>query len=307
MKNKVKKKLKKLTLYIIITFLVYQICFNVILEFRLVNNNEDFIKCLIADSNYYNLYEKKENNLFNKLFDSLLGIDDPLVILENNFHLNADITPKMTLVSNKIEKKPEVYIYNTHQKEEYSGKGLKEYNITPGVLMASYLLQAKLLEENINSVILENDIIEYMNLNNMNYASSYKASRVFLENALKENPNYKLIIDLHRDSLPKEKSTVLIDNKNYAKISFVVGKEHKNASANLYTATTLNNMIKEKYPTLTKGILEKSGKNVNGIYNQDLSEKIVLIEIGGPENTIDEVLNTISIIAPIMGEYIYGK
>jgi len=307
MKKKIKKIVKRFTMYGLLTFLLYQICFNVILEFRLVNNNEEFIKCLLEDSNYYSLYEKKENNILNKIFSSLLGIDDPLVILENSFHLNADISPKMTLVSNKIEKEPEVYIYNTHQKEEYAGEGLKEYNITPGVFMASYLLKAKLAEEDVSAVILENDIIEYMNLNNMNYASSYKASRVFLENALKENPNYKLIIDLHRDSLSKDKSTVTINNKNYAKISFVVGKEHKNASANLANVTQLNNMIKEKYPTLTRGILEKSGENVNGIYNQDLSDKAILIEIGGPENTIDEVLNTISIIVPIMGEYINGK
>jgi len=307
MKNKMKKKLKKLTIYILLTFLIYQICFNVILEFRLVKNNEDFIKCLLQDSNYYDLYEKKENNLLNKVLNSLFGVDDPLVILKNNFHLNADITPKMTLVSNQEKKEAEVYIYNTHQKEAYAGNGLKEYNITPGVLMASYLLQAKLAEQNITAQILENDITEYMNLNNMNYANSYKASRVFLENALKENPNYKLIIDLHRDSLPKDKSTVVIDKKNYAKISFVVGKEHKNANINLDTTTKLNNMIKAKYPTLTRGIIEKSGENVNGIYNQDLSGKVILIEIGGPENTIDEVLNTISVLAPIMEEYINGK
>lgn len=305
--KKRKKKILKCLLYVFIAFLTYEICFNVILEFKLARNNEDFIKYLLADSNYYTLYEKKSNNLFNKIINLVFNINDPLVILEDNFHVNAEITPKMKLMSNKKQKKPEVYIYNTHQKEAYAGKGLKEYNITPGVLMASYLMQAKLGEKDINALVLEDDITEYMNLNNMNYASSYKASRNFVSNAIKANPNLKLILDIHRDSISKDKSTVSINGKSYAKIIFVVGKEHKNANANLANATKLNNMIKAKYPTLTRGVLEKSGKNVNGIYNQDLSDKAMLLEIGGPDNTIDEVLNTINAIAPIIGEYINEK
>lgn len=304
MKKKRKKKFFKCLLYVFIAFLTYQICFNVILEFKLAKNNEDFIKGLLADSNYYTLYEKKNNNFLNKAFNLVFNIEDPLVILEDSFHVDAEITPKMKLMSNKKEKEVSVYIYNTHQKEAYAGEGLKEYNITPGVLMASYLMQAKLGEEDINALVLEDDITEYMNLNNMNYASSYKASRTFVSDAIKENPNLKLILDIHRDSISKDKSTVSLNGKNYAKIVFVVGKEHKNADVNLANVTKLNNMIKSKYPTLTRGVLEKSGKGVNGIYNQDLSDKAMLLEIGGPDNTINEVLNTISLVAPIIGAYI---
>ena len=302
-----KKKVFKLFLYVFLAYLTYQVCFNVILEFKLVRSNEDFIKALLADSNYYNLYEKKTNNFFNKAFKLVFNVDDPLVILQDSFHVEADNTPKMSLMSNKVEAKPTVYIYNTHQKEAYAGTGLKEYNITPGVLMASYLLQAKLAEKDIKALVLEDDLSEYMNLNNMNHAQSYKASRVFVNNAIKANPDLKLVIDLHRDSLKKEKSTVSIDGKNYANIVFVVGKEHKNAAINLANATKLNDMIKAKYPTLTRGILEKSGENVNGIYNQDLSDKSMLLEVGAQENTIDEVLNTINALAPIIEEYVSGK
>lgn len=307
MKNKLKKKILKFSLYIFLAFLTYQVCFNIILEFKLVRNNEDFIKCLLADSNYYNLYEKKTNNFLNKAFDLVFGVNDPLVILENSFHIKANNTPKMSLVSNKVESKPKVYIYNTHQREAYAGAGLKEYNITPGVLMASYLMQAKLVDRNIETLVLEDNLIEYMNLNNMNHAQSYKASRVFTSSVLKANPDLKLILDLHRDSLPKEKSTAKIGEKNYAKILFVVGMEHKNAKGNLENAHKLNNMIKAKYPELTRGVLEKSGKNVNGIYNQDLSENVMLLEIGAQDNTIDEVLNTINVLVPIMGEYVNEK
>ena len=63
-------------------------------------------------------------------------------------------------------------------------------------------------------------------------------------------------------------------------------------------------MIKEKYPSLTRGVLTKGGKGVNGIYNQDLNPNMILLEIGSQNNTIDEVLNTIELLAPIIAEYV---
>ena len=38
----------------------------------------------------------------------------------------------------------------------------------------------------------------------------------------------KYYIDIHRDSVSKNITTVNINNKNYAKILFVVGLEHNN-------------------------------------------------------------------------------
>ena len=112
------------------------------------------------------------------------------------------------------------------------------------------------------------------------------------------------MIDLHRDAIPASSSTVEIDGKKYAKVLFVVGIEHANYAPNLELATKLNDMIKEKYPTLTRVVITKGGKGVDGIYNQDLSSKIILIECGGNENSIDEVMNTIEILSEIIKEYL---
>ena len=43
---------------------------------------------------------------------------------------------------------------------------------------------------------------------------------------------------------------------------------------------------------MSKGIYQKEGRGVNGVYNQDNSKYTILVEIGGVENTIDEVLNS---------------
>ncbi len=321
-KVKLKKKRKfkfRILLYAFLVFFGYQVSYNVIMNFKLAHTNEDFIKALLIDSNYHLLYEKKANNLLSKAFSYFFDVNEPVSILENTFHYKANkvdtqavgyvINPKKGEEQkevSKVEEQPSVYIYNTHQAEVYKGKGLEQYNITPGVMMASYIFQDKLAKQNVNALVLEDNLIDYMNLNNMKHSQSYKASRYFISKTIKDTQSLKLIFDLHRDSIPKEKSTVVINNKSCAKIVFVVGNEYDNYEQNLALTNKLNQMIKDKYPTLTRGVLIKGGANSNGIYNQDLSTKMTLMEMGSDSNTIDEVLNTIELLAPIIGEFVHG-
>ena len=62
--------------------------------------------------------------------------------------------------------------------------------------------------------------------------------------------------------------------------------------------------MNKEYPGLSRGIYKKSGKGVNGIYNQDFSKYTFLFEVGGTDNNIQEVNNSISVLAKILNEYI---
>ena len=298
----------RIILYAFIIFLGYQISYNLIMNVKLATSNKSFVEALLMNSNYYVLYEKKSENLFTSFFSNIVDVNKPVSIIDNVFHLKQNnyhiaYVENPNIDTSSVEKEPEVYIYNTHQGESYTGKGLSEYNITPGVMMASYLLQKKLLESDVKSIVMEDNLIDYMNVNNMNHAKSYMASRKFLEEALREK-NYKLIIDIHRDSISHEKSTININNKMCAKILFVIGEEYDSYKENLNKANIINEKIKEKYPDLTRGIITKGGKGNNGIYNQDLNSNIILMEIGSDTNTIEEVVNTIDLIGPVIGDYI---
>ena len=311
-KMKLKKRRFKWRLigYAFLIFLGYQIAFNVIMNIKLADSNDTFIKCLLVDSNYHLLYEKKANNLFSRLFTHFFDVNKPVSILENSFHYKNKNVQNAGFVSNpKVETvveevNPLVYFYNTHQAETYQGKALESYNITPGVMMASYIFQDKLEKEGINTLVMEDNLIDYMNLNNMNHSQSYKASRLFISETIKNTSSLKLIIDLHRDSVPKEKATALINDKSCAKIVFVIGSEYDSYEDNLEFTNKLNNMIKEKYPSLTRGVMIKGGKGSNGVYNQDLDSHITLMELGSDTSTIDEVLNTIDLLAPIIKEFV---
>ena len=188
--------------------------------------------------------------------------------------------------------------------ENYSSVNYEEYNVTPNVMVAAYLLREKLNKLGVNTIVEESDITEFIRINNWNYNYSYMASRYYIEDAIEKNPSLNFFIDLHRDALSKEKSTTIIDGKSCAKVLFVVGLEHENYQKNLDLANNLNKKIYEKYPNLTRGVITKAGQNVDGIYNQDLHPNMILLELGGNENTIDEVSNTIEIISVILKEYL---
>lgn len=323
--KKYKKNIFKYLLIVLVIYLLYSIYSLAILNIKLVDNNEEFIKNILANSNYHMLYEKKENNLIYKLTTLFtnLEIKKPVTILEQGFgyklnsnetHLvyNEDYENEIESVINYMSKPennsdPLVYIYNTHQTESYNNEYLEAYNITPNVLMASYLLKEKLEKLDIPTLVEESNIPEFMRINNWVYKDSYKASRFYLLDTMNKYSSIKLFIDLHRDSVSHKNSTTQINGKNYAKVLFVVGKEHDNYKQNLELANYINNKIVEDYPSLSRGILEKEGSGVNGIYNQDLSSNCMLLELGGNENNISEVLNTIEIISNIIKEYIDEK
>ena len=50
--------------------------------------------------------------------------------------------------------------------------------------------------------------------------------------------------------------------------------------------------------------MKKSGKGVNGVYNQDFHANTMLIEVGGQYNNIREVNNSLKVLARILAEYI---
>ena len=81
---------------------------------------------------------------------------------------------------------------------------------------------------------------------------------------------------------------MFVNNVNY---------ENKNIS------NKINNIILKNYPNLSRGIYKKYISN----FNQDLANNIILIELGGNKNTLDEVLNTIPILALSIGEYLYER
>lgn len=317
-KKRKKHKLIKILILILVCYFSFESTTYYVLKSQLATSNEEFLQNMLRDSNHYLLYQKSEENVIAKIgkyfmdFDleqplSLLGV--PTVEEQKKEEMVFQEDPDATFVSNPVEKidvssSPQVYIYNTHQTESYSMKTLEPYNITPSVMMASYLMKEHFQKAGIETIVEETNISDYMKEQGYQYAESYVASRTFVESILKKYPDLKLIIDLHRDAIPHDSSTITIGEKNYAKVLFIVGMNNPNYQANLSLAQSISDLINQSYPKLSRGIMSKSGSNVNGLYNQDLNGNMILLELGANENTIDEVQNTVEAIVPIMSAYL---
>lgn len=318
--DKKKKKSKAIKIKILFLLIVTVISFIYTIQWLdKINLKVDdlFLSTLVAKSN--NL---KGEGISSSIVNYVIDLDflNPVHLLENNYKgLVKKPQIKVDKIAHENEPKPEqsestikentvkdpiVYIFNTHQSEEYASNNLSAYNIKPTVMLSSYMLQEKLKKEGIYSVVEESNVLELLRINNWNYASSYKITRMLLEQAKKDHPSLIYYIDLHRDSIERDKTTVTIGDKTYAKVLFLLGLDHDKYKESEKVISRLNTIISEKYPGLSKGIYKKGGKGVNGIYNQDFSSNCVLIEVGGVDNTIEEVSNTIDAITYMLTTYI---
>lgn len=221
-----------------------------------------------------------------------------IVTLNNKIIEKEPIKEIINVSATKEEnKKNLIYIYNTHDTEEYFSP-TNDNSVTPTVKIASYILKDHLNNLNINSTVETNKIKTYLNKHNLNYYGSYDASRYYLQQKLKEN-NYKILIDLHRDSVKKNISLLESNNKKYARVLFVLTKKHKNYKENEKFVKNLNSRINKKVKNLSRGIMERT----DVIFNQDLSPYAILLEIGGVDNTIEEINNTLEVVAEVLNEY----
>lgn len=303
-KRKIKLKIK-ISLFIIICLLTFFTCFNYWYNKMQKKINNEIIINYLLDTNFNKSLSINDLTSLNStkfLFKYSLGID---------FDANSETPLKEDVMGDYVDdpsplvlENPLVYIYNSHQTESYSKEVLMAYNISPTVMLTSYMLRESLNDLGISTIVETTNIKEVLNQNNWTYKSSYKASRILLEQARKNYPSLKYFIDIHRDSSIYEKTTYKIDKKSYAKVLFVVGLDYPNFEQNLNKAILLNEKVKMLNPNLSRGVLKKTGKNVNGIYNQDFSDNTFLIEVGGQYNYIEEVKNTIEFLAKAIYEMI---
>lgn len=285
-RNIKKSNNKKIILIIIVIIVSFYTTYNITYHKYLSNlSNKQIITHIIENT--------KNNKYKGTLIDKYLN---PKHIISNNF-----ITKEKTItVEKEINKEPIIYIYNTHETESYRDKYLELYNIKPTVKTMSLILQDYLSDYGIPSIVEDTSITGILRSNDWSYKYSYKASRIAIEEEIKKNKSLKLIIDLHRDSSSLDKTLLEYNGKKYAKVLFVVGKEHDNYESNYKLSEKIKNLLEEEIPGITRGISLKEGNGVNGIYNQDLSPKSILIELGGQYNEIEELNNTIEILAKVI-------
>ncbi|MFD2704124.1 stage II sporulation protein P [Salibacterium lacus] len=199
------------------------------------------------------------------------------------------------------------HIVHSHSRESYYPE-LEEnadsaFHQDVNITMVGKHLGKELEERGVQTFVDTTDITQRLHQKGWEFPRSYDVSRNVIQNDIKENKQLEMFFDLHRDSQPRDVTTVTVNGETMAKTFFVIGKNHPQYEKNLAMAKDLNSRLEASYPGLSRGVLTKGGGGANGRYNQDLSEQSVLVEIGGVENTLDEAYRTTEALAEVISAY----
>jgi len=202
-----------------------------------------------------------------------------------------------------------VYVYTTHNRESWVSEaepsGASLDHPTRNISLVSKRLAKALNERGIGSIASEEDIYQRLLDQNLDYALSYAQSLQVLQAAQQEHRELQYFFDLHRDTAPRDRTTVTIQGKTYGRVLFIIGKRNKNHQQNEAFAAKLHSLMEEMYPGLSRGVMEKGAKTDHGEYNQSISPGSLLLEIGGIENTLEECLNTAEALADVFAAYYF--
>ncbi|WP_462412274.1 stage II sporulation protein P [Neobacillus sp. Marseille-QA0830] len=224
--------------------------------------------------------------------------------IENSDNAAPGETPGQTTGGRKV-----VYLYFSHNRESYLPylQGVTNPNLAYhsqiNVTKIGDHLKASLEQKGIGTEIDKTDIMGNLTAKGLTMPSAYKESNTVVQAAMASNRDLSYLIDIHRDSQRKEKTTVTINGQPYAKLAFIIGGKNPNYEKNAKLASDLNQLLQDKYKGLSRGVFVKNEPGSNSIYNQNLSENALLIEFGGVDNTFEELNHSADALADVFSEY----
>lgn len=138
------------------------------------------------------------------------------------------------------------------------------------------------------------------------FNDSYNVSLAVAKRYLKENPDIKVILDVHRDSIEGAdgKPVKTVGAKNTSQLMFVIGTDasgldHPLWRQNLAFALRLQQRIQSEYPDIMRPVNLRKNR-----FNQQVSPGSIIVEVGSDANTLEEALNAARIFGEELGEYL---
>jgi len=197
---------------------------------------------------------------------------------------------------------PRIAIFHTHASETYIPlhNTTHIYDDVSGIVRAGGILALELKKKGIS--VLHDQTPHDFALHREAYSQAARTVALLLE----EYPNLELIIDLHRDAPNAEAAesrritTATVAGEEMAGILFMVGTdglglEHPNWRENHRLAQQISQRMEQMYPGLSRGVRTSRAR-----YNQHLSPRMILVELGGVENNMEEVARAAECLADVL-------
>lgn len=165
-----------------------------------------------------------------------------------------------------------IAMYHTHSDESYvPSDGTHSIPAKGGIYKVGAQLAAKLKDKGVKVAYDETP-------HDPHDADAYRRSRRTAIELMKQGP--AAIIDIHRDGVPDPDFYYSnVSGVDVTKVRLVVGRQNQNMNSNLDFAKNVKAQLDKIYPGLVHGIFMAKGN-----YNQDLSPRSMLIEVGTHTN-----------------------
>ncbi|MGI6143527.1 MAG: stage II sporulation protein P [bacterium] len=208
--------------------------------------------------------------------------------------------------TNLPEGGPRVAIFHTHASETFIPlhNASHVYEDVSGIVRAGQVLAQELRKKGIT--VIHDQTPHDIDVHREAYSHSAKTVAAILQ----EHPDLELIIDLHRDapsaSAAESRSitSTTVAGEKMAGILFMVGTdglglEHPNWRENHMLAQQISRQMEQMYPGLSRGVRTSRAR-----YNQHLSPRMILVELGGVENNMEEITRAAECLADVLAAII---
>ena len=179
-----------------------------------------------------------------------------------------------------------VGVYHTHGDESYvSGDGTSSRPVG-GVVDVGKELVSTMEEEGIK---VQHDA----NRHAPHDSGAYRRSRRTATALMRKGSG--TLLDVHRDSAPRSAYATEVDGEPASKVMLVVGRANPQMQTTLNFVRSFKRVLDEAHPGLVRGIYFGRGG-----YNQDLSPRAVLLEMGSHRTPKDHAVRTAGLIGAAM-------
>ncbi|MCL5676654.1 MAG: stage II sporulation protein P [Firmicutes bacterium] len=213
----------------------------------------------------------------------------------------ADVTNPAPVVTGKD---PLVAIYHTHAYESYASEvGLRDgaplsYASSNDNAKNIVAVGARMAQD----LAAKGVPVVHSEAHHGPQVGAYVRSRRTAQEMLKEYPSVQVLLDLHRDSQPRALTTTTVGGKPAAKIMIVVAKGSPSLKQpyypkNLEFAERVKAEVDRRYPGIMRPIYQEPAR-----YNQDLLPGAILFEMGGPENTREEINRSVDLFSAVLAD-----
>lgn len=164
--------------------------------------------------------------------------------------------------------KRKVGIYATHSSESYiPTDGAESIEGDGGILKVAEKLKQGFEKNGVNAIFDDT-------LHDPHDAGAYKRSRRTALQIMREHQPTSLI-DVHRDAIPAEEYLIEINGEPATKVRLVVARRNQNFKANEDMMKKVKAVADKMHPGLIKDVFYGKGG-----YNQDLTPRAMLVEVG---------------------------